>query len=100
MACAQFTTETPPRAEIETPVRERRHDRFVHLRHARQQRVGPRRRQHVETRPGMTLLQDHEQALRQHHVADPGRADDEQALGHAGQRRGRELTRRRPGDFG
>jgi hypothetical protein len=47
----------------------------------------------------MMLLEDLEQALRQHHVADPGRADDEKALCHVGQIRGQELTRRRMEDF-
>jgi len=42
----------------------------------------------------MLLLQQLEQTLREHHVPNPGRADDEKTVRAVGQERGYKLTQR------
>ncbi len=58
-------------------------DYAVHFGHARSQACRHRRGQYIDHGLGPTGTQVDEQTLGHHHVADPGRGDDQNALAHA-----------------
>ena len=58
-------------------VSERARQRRVDFRHAREQRVRPWRRQHVERESRVTFVQSPEERLCENRIANPGRGYDE-----------------------
>src|SRR5690348_7070133 len=76
----QVAANTPAYGPAKLAVPERQRHGLADLGHEAQQRQGPGRRQNVDSRVGIATLQNLEQAVSHHHVADPCRSDDEHAL--------------------
>src|SRR5690606_24098183 len=75
--------EREPFAERELAVRGRELDPACDLGHALEQRQRPGRRNDIDDRTRVALGEELVQRLREHHVADPRRTDDEQlAIAH------------------
>jgi hypothetical protein len=77
----QLASQPPPLAEQEISVLEGAQDRLLHLGHAAQQGKRPARRENVQREARMTRVQQLEQRLRQHRVAYPRRAHNENPHG-------------------
>ena len=80
----ELARELAARHEVEATVREGRLDQPAHAAHAAEDRRAPRRREHVDDRILVGLAQERDQRLREDRVADPGRRDDQDALGGHG----------------
>ncbi len=95
---AQAHAERAAEPQLELAVARRELDRSRDLGHPREQRQRPRRREDVDLRSRDARREHAIERLRHHHVADPGRADDEHlgacAHGRRGARRDNSRCRR------